>query len=401
MKHRQIKISFITLFTIGITACTKPYAPPPINAVTGYLVVEGVINAGNNASSVFRLNRVVNLDSTSNAPVINAQVSIQGKDNTSYTLTGDSAGVYTSAPLQLSSSGQYRIYIKTSNGEEYSSAYEAVKVTPSIDTIAHVIESNGVQLNLNTHDPNNDTRYYRWDYSETWEFHSMYDSEYISNGDTVLGRPASEQVYYCFASDSSTSILLGSSAKLVQDVISTAPIAFVPAGSEKIEKEYSIIVHQYALTSDAYNFWANLKKNTEQLGSIFDAQPSQIYGNIQCITNPKEPVIGYISASTIQSKRIFIDGSTLPNWRTTYPYNCGLDTTLFVRHFLGGGVIYEEDLYFNYLKGAAGTDYLPISPVFDPVSGALIGHMRSTTFCADCTIRGTTKFPAFWPFKYY
>jgi hypothetical protein len=229
----------------------------------------------------------------------------------------------------------------------------------------------------------------------------MYDSEYISNGDTVLGRPASEQVYYCFASDSSTSILLGSSAKLVQDVISTAPIAFVPAGSEKIEKEYSIIVHQYALTSDAYNFWANLKKNTEQLGSIFDAQPSQIYGNIQCITNPKEPVIGYISASTIQSKRIFIDGSTLPNWRTTYPYNCGLDTTLFVRHFLGGGVIYEEDLYFNYLKGAAGTDYLPISPVFDPVSGALIGHMRSTTFCADCTIRGTTKFPAFWPFKYY
>jgi hypothetical protein len=78
MKHRQIKISFITLFTIGITACTKPYAPPPINAVTGYLVVEGVINAGNNASSVFRLNRVVNLDSTSNAPVINAQVSIQG-----------------------------------------------------------------------------------------------------------------------------------------------------------------------------------------------------------------------------------------------------------------------------------------------------------------------------------
>jgi hypothetical protein len=401
MKRSIFKISFIVLlFTMLITDCTKPYTPPVIKAVTGYLVVEGVINAGNNAASAFKLSRTINLDSTTKAPVVNAQVTIQGKDNTSYTLTGNPEGIYTSAPLQLSGTGQYRIYIKTSNGEEYSSDYEAVKITPTIDTVSHVIEGNGVQLNLNTHDPGNNTRYYRWDFSETWEFHTMYDSEYISNGDTVLARPASEQVYYCFASDSSTSILLGSSAKLVQDIILTAPIAFVPATSEKIEKEYSIIVHQYALSSDAYNFWANLKKNTEQLGSIFDAQPSQINGNIHCITNPNEPVIGYISASTIQSKRIFIDSSTLPNWKTVYPYNCGLDTTLFRKYIPGGGIIYQEDLYFNYLKGAAGTDYLPITAIFDQVTGP-IGHTRSTTFCADCTIRGTTQFPAFWPFKYY
>jgi hypothetical protein len=93
--------------------------------------------------------------------------------------------------------------------------------------------------------------------------------------------------------------------------------------------EYSILVHQYALTGDAFTFWENLKNNTENLGSIFDAQPSEISGNIHNVNNPAQPAVGYVSVCTVQSKRIFIHNQQLPRWQTTYPYNCQADSVLY------------------------------------------------------------------------
>lgn len=379
---------------LAITACTKPYNPTGIKSVTGYLVVEGVINA--NDSSKFQLSHTVTLTSdTTIAPVLGAQVTIEGNDNSSYPLTGNASGIYSSASLSLNANSQYRLDIKTTDGKEYQSDYVSVKITPPIDTINYVIESNGLQINLNTHDPANNTRYYRWDYTETWEFHAKYFSAFVSNGDTVLYRQPAQQIYFCYTNDNSTNILLGSSAKLTQDVISTAPITFIPSTSEKIETEYSINVRQYALTNDAYNFWTNLKKNTEELGSIFDALPSQINGNIHCLTNPNEPVVGYISASTIQSKRIFVNNTVLPaTFVATYPYTCPLDSFLFVEK-VGGIYINQEDQVFNYNKGAPKGGWVPLEQITSK-QGVVLGHTGTDPECGDCSIRGSLIKPSFW-----
>jgi len=64
---------------------------------------------------------------------------------------------------------------------------------------------------------------------------------------------------------------------------------------------YSIEVTQYALTPEAFTYWELLKKNTEQLGSIFDASPSSSLTNIAAI-NSKDLVIGYVSVSTTTKK---------------------------------------------------------------------------------------------------
>jgi hypothetical protein len=376
-------------------ACAKPYNPSGIKNVTGYLVVEGIINTGNDSTKI-QLSRTVTLNSATVAnPVTGAQFVIQGNDNSTYALTGDSAAIYSSGPLNLDNNKQYRIDIKTTDGNEYQSGYVPVKVTPLIDSISPVIESNGLAININTHDPNNNTRYYRWDYTETWEFHAEYFSSYFSNGDSILYRQPSQQIYYCYSNDNSTNILLGSSAKLTQDVISSAPIIFILSTSEKIETEYSIIVHQYALTGDAYNYWANLKTNTEQLGSIFDALPSEINGNIHCITNPVIPVIGYISASTIQSKRIFVYNSSLPtSWVTTYPYSCQLyDFVLAYQE--GSTIVNEVNAYLNYKKGAVEGEWVPVEPIEDKL-GNILGYTGADRECADCSIRGSLIKPSFF-----
>lgn len=392
MKRTISNIAYILVIAAFAISCKRPYMPPAINAQTGYLVVEGVINPGND-STKFALSRVVKLDKSTVSPVTGAQVTIESTSNVSYTLTGNAAGVYSSGPLNLSTSQKYRLHIKTSDGKDYQSDYVEVKITPAIDAINYTIKNNGLQISLNAHDAANGTRYYRWNYSESWRFHSKYQSNYVSNGDEVVARNKDQMVYHCYTGEGSTSILLGSSAQLTQDVIAAAPIVFIPSTSERIEDTYSILVNQYALTSDAYNFWQNLKKNTEQLGSIFDAQPSEITGNIHNTANPSEPVIGYVSVSTVQFKRVFISNSVLPqDWKPVYPFDCTEDS-LFVNKLVGTKYVNQEDMVFNINKG--GYSMIPISAISSPKDG--LGHTGSAPICVDCTLRGSVTKPSFWP----
>ncbi len=70
-----------------------------------------------------------------------------------------------------------------------------------------------------------------------------------------------------------------------------------------------------------------LKNNTEQLGSIFDAQPSETGGNLHCKTDPTEQVIGFIGCSSQTQKRIFINRYELPDVSVLTGYEvCSIDS---------------------------------------------------------------------------
>jgi hypothetical protein len=381
---RRFKFIFISLlFGAG---CTKPYAPPAVRNVPAVLIVEGVINCGNDSDDYtsIRLSRTVGLSgSTSSNAILGATVTIEGDNNTIYYLTDVNTGYYTSPPLNLDVTHKYRLRIKTTDlnvNNVYLSDYVPVKITPPIDSIGFTITSNGLQLYANAHDVTNSTRYYRWDYTETWAFHSQYYSNYYSNGSGLVYRSADQQIYNCFGSDISSDIVLGSSAKLRNDVIYQNPVAIIAPTSEKIETKYSILLNQYALTPDAFTFWTSLKKNTEQLGSIFDAQPSNIAGNIHNVYNPGEIVIGYVSASTISTKRIFISNSQLPaSWRPVYPYQCVQDTFPV-----------SSDQALTKLPASE----IPTTGIMS--QGILVAYLGADAQCVDCTLRGSTNVPNFW-----
>jgi len=392
------KLNIILLAAIIFTGCKKPYNPPAIALPGSYLVVEGVINSGSD-STLIKLSRTVSLSSPNAVnPVLGAVVTVISDQGTVYPLTETSAGSYVSPGLNLDNSHTYRLSIKTSN-EQYLSDFVAVENSPPIDSINYTVQSSGVNIFANTHDPKNNTRYYRWDYTETYMFHSNYFSSWISNGDTVLIRDqVNDQIYYCWKSDTSSTIILGSSAKLSKDIIADNPITFIASTSEKLTREYSIQVKQYALTGAAYTFWQNLKTNTEQLGGIFDAQPSNINGNIHSVTNPSEPVIGYVSIGSVSILRIFIGTDDLPISFTPTPFypSCELDSELFVYYPPNAKVpIYQEDEFFNINKGAPYPPLIPVQAITTP-TGTVIGHTGSDEACVDCTLRGTNKQPSFW-----
>ncbi len=370
--------------------CRKPYDPPAINSPGSYLVVEGTINT--NGVTDVKLSETVNLSaSVAPNPVTGAVIAIQSSQGGSYPVTEGNAGNYQSASLTLDNSQQYRLSITTNDGQQYLSHFESVSVSPPIDSLGFNTTSNGLQVYVNTHDPTNSTKYYRWDYNETWEFHAEYQSEYITNGSAIVPRTADQNIYYCFANDTGSNIALASTAHLSQAVVNQQVLTTIPSTSEKIESEYSIQVNQYALSGDAYNYWSNLKEDTEDLGSIFDPLPSNFSGNIYNTANKAIPVIGYVSVCAVQTRRIFIANTQLPKgWIPTYPYQCQVDSDYY-----STPVTQINEVALNLIP--LGSPSIPTIPWFVSSSPNPVGFLATDIDCVDCTLRGTKTVPSYWP----
>ena len=385
---KKSKICCVLLLVL--MCCKKPYNPPVISTTNSYLVVEGIINSGSD-STIIKLSKTVKLsDKTAINPLLGATVTVEGDKNSAYPLVDIyGRGDYSAAGLNLPATQKYRLKIITGN-KQYVSDFMAVKQTPPIDSVNYVISGNTVNLYVSSHDAANSTHYYRWDFNETWVFHAKYASDFMldANTSTIVPRPATNQIYRCFGDRVSSNILLFNTSKLSSDVVYEAPLTSIPVTSEKFEEKYSMLVTQYALTPDAFNFYQNLKQNTEDLGSIFDALPSQISGNIHNAADTTEPVIGYVSVCNTQTKRIFISRNIFPDdLVATYPYDCEQDSAL-----------YSDKTGFNDVQNALinpPVTFIPTSSIPSP-GGGIAGFLYSSPQCVDCTLRGTTITPPFW-----
>jgi len=385
-----MKKHFFGLLVLMITGCKEKYDLPFTSPATGYLVVEGVINKGPK-STVIELSRTNKLSSSQKQYEKGAKVQVEGDDNSFFNLTETGNGTYTAA-LNLNSLKKYRLRIKTTAGKEYLSDFAEVKITPPIDSISWQKENEGIQLYINTHDPQSNTKYYQWNYEETWEFHSPYRSvlKFVTRvgpfgtlvADIAYINPITHNsdtsIFKCWRSAASTQIIIGSSAKLSQDLI-YKPFLFIPGEDQKISVLYSVNVKQYALTKTGYEFLEKMKKNTEENGSIFDPQPSQLTGNIHCVTDADEPVIGYVNISSVEEKRFFISKSQLPYWN----YKTGCEEDVVKNN--------TDSITESWRSGAVPTDVLTL------FNNSIVYFGATTPACINCTLSGTNVKPVFWP----
>ncbi|MFD0795167.1 DUF4249 domain-containing protein [Mucilaginibacter litoreus] len=377
----------LLMMCVLYVSCRKSFDPTVQTQAKSYLVVEGLINTGND-STIIKLSRTVNVNDTMQVKTeAGATINVIDETGNTYRLVEVSAGRYGAGPLGLNALHKYGLDIVTGNGTHYQSDLEAVRNAPPIDSVGYNVKDNRIIINVSSHDPANNTHYYKWDYDEDWQFNSKYRSGYIAEDDSVRRRTLDEDIYYCFNKSKSNNIVLGSSVKLTSDLIHEAPVISIPGESLKISLRYSILVKEFALSKEAYLFYENLKKNTEQLGSIFDALPSEISGNIHNVDDPKELVIGYILAGTYTQKRKYINKSELPNWQTAYPEGCQLDTALYKP--LNNDPLPQVQFWIVE-KRALATDSIASS------TGEVLGFFRTGFVCADCTLTGTKKRPDFW-----
>jgi hypothetical protein len=376
-------------FAVLQARCRQKYVSPFVAAPAGYLIVEGYI-AGNGPTQ-YTLSRTLALPGDSSVPAEEgARLQVEGDDNSVYPLIGQGKGVYAADTLPLKAATKYRLRINTSNGESYLSDFVPFKPTPAIDSISWTYDPSGIEIYANTHDAANATRYYQWQYTETWEYSSAEWSffEYLpdTNPATIVLRDSANQIGRCWHSASSFSLFLGSSEQLVQDLIYQYPLQHIPANSQITSVLYSMLVTQYGLTEDAYKFLSIMEKNSGSLGSIFDAQPSQLKGNIHCVSNPGLQAIGFVSAGTFQQQRLFIASSQVPS---TYFYNCAVPDIIIA--------LAQDSLkkYFGYNPDMPS--YTPILKHF--TMGFQDGWIANRSDCVDCRLQGgTNQKPSFWPY---
>lgn len=392
----------LLLFSVLIACfarCKKPYNPEITTIDNNYLVIEGMIDSGQDTTYIF-LSRTIKLDSLKRRPEAGASVIIESDKNDSYPLNEVDKGKYRALSLNLPFDRKFRLHIRTTEGKEYLSDYVENKKTPPIDSINYEPLISGVQFYASSHDPTNNTRYYRWDFDETWAYHSYQPTnlKYVFASNDIIFRTSDSLINECYKNDRpSNSVYIGSSTKLGADVISKAPIGYIPAVTGKFFSLYSMNVKQYALTSEAYVYWELLKKNTEGLGSIFDASPSSSISNFHSVDNPQEPVLGYLSVSTVTEKRVFVQGRDL-KFFVTYYYGPPAELCDPLKNpkkiFFEPRATYDDRMRRTFAKG----DSLPTFVESRKPDGIQVGWNYSAKECVDCRLfGGHTKKPAFWP----
>jgi hypothetical protein len=379
------KFRYDIIILLIYSSCIYPFDPPSKD-YENLLVVDAFLSDGDDPFEV-NLSRSIPIDTDHIIPEENAQVSISDNSGNLYDLYEEDPGRYlTSWDFHAQTGSMYQLHIQTTDGNQYESDTVYMRETPPIDSVFYRYEEKmlgesaeilpGLQIYLTTHDKNNNTWYYRWDFQETWEFRSRYNSEQIWEDDMVKGRE--EQVYLCWKYDRSTGVLVSTSKNLSEDIISEFPITYISNSTDRLESKYSILLKQYALSEASYNYWKEIEKVTENLGTLFDPQPSSILGNIYNINDEHDIVLGYFDAASVQEQRLFIKRGEFPQFAIRNYYEHCQDT------IVGYGMIPIMITQGLMLVGEVPNDFGGVE------------YQLSTEPCIDCRVFGTNVVPDFW-----
>jgi hypothetical protein len=366
------------------------YTPDVPAAAQPNLVVDGFINP--QGRTVIKLARTFSVNTKNVGPVeARARVSIQDDAGQRFTLTENPAGTYTSAALALDPSRQYQLRITTAQSRDYASDLMQVVLTPPIDSVTWKLTPvQGVQLYLSTHGASTAARYYRWEYDETYQFTAAYQSAlaYEASSNSLVQRPAADQLFTCWRTEPSTAILQGNTAQLAQNTLADAPLLTV-LPSSKLRYGYSLLVRQQAQTQAEYTYWEALRKSTENLGTVNDPLPGRVTGNVHALADPAEPVLGYVGVHSVAEKRLFIDGARFPTPRP----NSVLNDPFYATCAPPDGAAERSPLYLLYLQQCRGGFLIPLAR--DPIVTSTIYF--GTPACVDCRLHGTSVKPSYWP----
>ena len=359
---------------------------PPSKDYENLLVVEGLLHDGDEAF-VVKLSRSIPIDTSGFIPEKGAIVSISDDTGNIFDLSEEYPGLYASSPTFIAHPGRsYQLHIQTTQGKRYESDSVLLRETPPIDSVYFkyeervVVESPdkrpGLQIYLSTHDSKNSTWYYRWEFEETWEFRSLYNSLQIWNDGNIEERI--DQVHRCWKHNTSRNVLVSTSINLNTDIISEFPLVYIPNTTDRLGLKYSILVKQYALSEKSYTYWKEQENINESLGTLFDPQPYVIKGNIYNPDDENEVVLGYFDASSVQKKRIFISKGEYQSFETLNNYAHCTDTIVS---------------YFQ-IRTLLNEGYMLVGEVAAQTSGTR--YLLSYESCLDCTLYGSNVEPEFW-----
>ncbi|MDA3867340.1 MAG: DUF4249 domain-containing protein [Salinivirgaceae bacterium] len=307
---------YIYILIVVFSSCIKEYNPN-IAKYEDVFVVDGKLT-NLPGPYVVKLSRSYKFEEKAGLPVGGAQLKIVDNTGIETELEETDKGVYvtTDNAFRGVAGKSYKLQIMLDD-EIYESEMEPLIEPVPIDSVFWEFKRtdsnrNGIQLLLNTHDAQNKTRYYGWEYVDTWKY--IVPIYHPDHPDRREGYASSSNYYYNIA----TTIHRNT------DIIERHPLQVISEDVNKLYFRYSILVTQYAFTGQSYKYLKDLVSINQNQGSLFDPTPHSLTGNIKNISNKDLPVLGYFMVAGASEKRIFIDRSELPKeyWPTSGFEDC-------------------------------------------------------------------------------
>lgn len=371
---------------IALSSCVKVYSPNINASDESKYVVTGQVTADAQTQTV-NISQTTPISNPSYKPVVGCKVTIQDNEDHSFNMVDLGNGDYSTLvdPQYLVPGHVFRLDIVTPNGDSIISGNDTLQKVPPIDSIYYRIKDTiiaatgqkqkGIQFYLNFIGTSADSRYYRWSVYETWEYHASYPMEYYYDGTLHHINPTEYYAKYtCWHTRRIPEIFTITTKDLSQNKFDNLPLQNVSSDGAKLANGYSMLVEQFALSKQAYDYWNQMQINSTQEGGLYQKQPIAIRGNLHDITHPNKEVLGFFSAESASSKRIFI--SHVPGLTINYVKPCH---AIALR---AGYSSIPQSEYPAYIAGGANGP----EPVW--LSNA----------CVDCTVMGgVTNRPSFWP----
>ncbi len=383
-----LKYIFILFAFLGVVSCVYPFTPEGVEGEVGILVMEGDINAG--IASTFVPSRSISLTGQNNGveAVDLTEIYVESESGEKFGLIekieeenkdflNNRKVSYVLGTDAMSKDHKCRLVFSADN-KTYMTGWLDFVPTPEIDSVTYTVAEDHTHLDIHVHTTGlNDTlRYFKWDYKEDWEFSTYFQQTvyYLKDSNMVYLYEEGESPYfYCWNSSISTNINILSTESLSQNKVCQHPVKTIYNTDMRLSYLYAIEVFQKGLSEEAYKYWETLLKNNDGSAGIFAPQPNEMRGNLFCVEDPSEMVLGYISCCETKSRRIFID-------RVDHRiYKSGDNCTQESKPVELWSTMYSS-----------GWDVVNV----DPLSGEIFWAPRR---CVDCRANGTKNKPSFWP----
>jgi hypothetical protein len=244
---KTLRLIVIFLILVNADSCIINYVPD-IGDYEDVLVVEGSITDQPGINTIKISKSQPLWKKLYPKPLSGCRVSISNDLGQTYSLKETATlGIYITDPAGFRGvpGREYTLHIRTTL-ESVNLSYESLPMkmipVPPIDSIYYEKKIfaqstqpvEGCNIYLNAYDPSNNCRYYRWEYSETWEFHLPFN---FPNK-------------VCWISNNPEEILIKNASLLAEASIIRHPVLSITNPVDRLIVKYSILVNQFSLNED-------------------------------------------------------------------------------------------------------------------------------------------------------
>lgn len=389
------RLFVVVVISLILSACVDEFTPK-LKDTSPLLVIDGSIILGLEVQKVY-VSRTTTLENPEFIPVSQCEVKVIDKMGQEFTFQETISGLYEcEIPEQsLAINREYQLYVKTQSNE-YISEFEPILESSPVDSVYYLSESNqtsgtqydnGLQFYTDLKAPEGATTNYRWVLEETWEINTGNDIDgYWNKNATEVPEyaPIKDTLNVCWSTSRINDIYTSSTQNLSINEKKKIPLNYLPGTDPKSKIMYSVLVKQYALSDESYQYWSQNQTASGSSGGLYQQQPSQSKSNIHNINNPEEVVLGFFWASSYSEKRIFYDGPLGVVFE-----EC--DTVLCIPQ-IGQSLL-------QYFQGLDKSVYLlALEFSSNPSDSVTLWGYTYNQVCTDCTADGgTMEKPDFWP----